>query len=143
MCNLNLADGMKTVEQFQTNIGELSSELHSIHQRQDAEKRQLNELKTLLKQTIATYKEVLSNVVNIRLIFNVFVHCTFFCVFQLSCFCKSLLAFNFQATIWSRWSFQGHNGKFCPSGTVCLVTYLSVCFTYMCSLTPSLENPNC
>ena len=50
------------MEQFQTNIGELTSELHSIHQRQDAEKRQLTELKTLLKQTIATYKEVRSDI---------------------------------------------------------------------------------
>ena len=44
------------MEQFQTNIGELTSELHSIHHRQDAEKRQLTELKNLLKQTIATYE---------------------------------------------------------------------------------------
>lgn len=55
--NSYFRDGLKTVEHFQSYIDELSSHVSQIKSRQDEEKKQLSELKTILKNSLNMDKE--------------------------------------------------------------------------------------
>ena len=50
-------DGLKTVEHYRCYIGELVTELNRLRQKQDAERRNLIELREALRQFMSTYKE--------------------------------------------------------------------------------------
>ena len=56
--NSYFVDGMKTIEHFRSYIEDLVSQLGSIKQRQDAERRKLVELRDAIRSSMSTYKEV-------------------------------------------------------------------------------------
>ena len=51
-------DGLKTIEHFRCYIEELVVQLGQLKQKQDAERRQLVELRDVLKNFMSSYKEV-------------------------------------------------------------------------------------
>ena len=52
------ADGMKTIEHFKAYIEDLVGELAHIKQRQDADRRELVEMRDALRASMTSYKEV-------------------------------------------------------------------------------------
>ena len=51
-------DGLKTIEHFGSYIQDLAQELHRIRQKQDEERKQLTDLRNLLKSSPVFDKEV-------------------------------------------------------------------------------------
>lgn len=51
-------DGLKTIEHFGNYVTDLSSKLHQVRQKQDEERRRLNELRQLLRSAPGLEKEV-------------------------------------------------------------------------------------
>jgi len=59
MCVISyFQDGLKTIEHFHTYIEELVVQLSQLKQKQDAERRNIVELRDVLRNFMSSYKEV-------------------------------------------------------------------------------------
>ena len=58
LCFSYFQDGLKTIEHFGSYVADLSVKLQKVRQKQDEERRKLNELRTLLRNAPGLDKEV-------------------------------------------------------------------------------------